>query len=209
MTITDEAVEEAANSLWINLAGDVRQTPIDVITYQDAARAALEAAEKHRAGGVRVKRLEWCADIVDPELRGGRTAYALSILGAYKVWGDGSWITDPPGGRSTGGAGSIDDGKRAAQADYERRILSALTETTEDTALGLATELQLSQAADPLADPRVVAVEHAGTEVCEAAWAVAKTPSLGAAHIRLGNAAASLAKALSALRVLPSQKGGE
>ncbi len=42
--VTDGMVEAAAKAIWLNLAGDVRMSPTDALTYQDASRAALEAA---------------------------------------------------------------------------------------------------------------------------------------------------------------------
>lgn len=83
-----------------------------------------ERALAERAGGVKVKALEWDRSSVD-----GLIEYADSLLGEYQVWAIGdtgyfyrqSFATGQPAGEN------IEAAKAAAQADYERRILSALT----------------------------------------------------------------------------------
>jgi len=74
--------------------------------------------------GVRVKGLEWSETTTDIDLRGGAYADAPSILGTYMVWGDGTWRN---GMTIVQGKSTLADGKAAAQAEYEQRILSALT----------------------------------------------------------------------------------
>lgn len=46
-SVTEQAVEAAAKALWTNLIGDNKPSRIDVITYTDAAEAALTAALPH------------------------------------------------------------------------------------------------------------------------------------------------------------------
>lgn len=83
--------------------------------------------------GELVKRLEWCETITLGELRGGSHSYAGSILGTYKVWGDGSW-SDPHNFHVTYPNWSpefltIDAAKASAQKHYNAAILSAIDAT--------------------------------------------------------------------------------
>jgi len=84
-------------------------------------------------GEVSVKPLVWDRITSDQllagsEILGGETALAPSIFGDYQVWGDGTWRTPHSLGakQTAGNGGTLDAGMRAAQADYEARILSAL-----------------------------------------------------------------------------------
>lgn len=84
---------------------------------------AAERALAERPRGVKVKSLEWDRRSVD-----GSTEYADSLLGEYQVWAIGgsgyfyrkAFATGQPAGDT------IETAKAAAQADYERRIRSAL-----------------------------------------------------------------------------------
>lgn len=81
-----------------------------------------------------VKGLFWSETVTSPGLRGGSHAYARSILGDYKVWGDGSW-SDPHNFHNTyanwrADLLTIDAAKAACEADYTARIMSALVPST-------------------------------------------------------------------------------
>lgn len=85
------------------------------------ADAALRSGGEEK-DGVGVKPLEWHGPDVNGDI------HARSILAVYTVRKKqgslGYWLTEVGGYHST-----IDVAKAAAQADYERRILSALTNT--------------------------------------------------------------------------------
>ena len=72
-----------------------------------------------------VKPLEW-ERIEDEQLAGGITAIAISAFGKYQAWGSGLW-SDPFATYAKVYPGSIEQACAAAQADYEQRILSALS----------------------------------------------------------------------------------
>lgn len=96
----------------------------------DPARVIAAWNRRSAHAGVGVKALEWCDTIVSPNLRGGGHAYAGSVLGVYKVWGDGAW-SDPHNFHETypnwrAELLTLDAAKAAAQADYTARIRSAL-----------------------------------------------------------------------------------
>jgi len=120
MTITDEAVEAALVAL----------PPSELRAEQ--MRAALTAALPHLTGGVSVKALPWKENI------GENIWTGELIFGAYYTIDradDFLWEVERCQFLSEGTKDrigvlpSIEAAKAAAQADYERRILSALTET--------------------------------------------------------------------------------
>lgn len=89
----------------------------------DAGYAAAERALAERAGGVKVKALEWDRRSVD-----GSNEYADSLLGEYQAWAIGGSGYFYRKAFATGqlAGDTIETAKAAAQADYERRILSTL-----------------------------------------------------------------------------------
>ena len=83
--------------------------------HEDAqsAVAALDAAERSRLDATpKVKALRWRNPYIGIH-------YGQGLLGDYKVYREGVWWNDNLGARGTGGMTACD-------ADYERRILSAL-----------------------------------------------------------------------------------
>ncbi len=74
---------------------------------------------------VQVKPLVWSATYVDGSYRSSK---AISIIGEYEAW-----ETDIAArwqfAREAHAALSMDEAKAAAQADYERRIMSALVQS--------------------------------------------------------------------------------
>ena len=123
MRVTDEMVEAAQKQLGFSPADGVR------------LRAALEAALA--VGGTpKVKALEWREARISNE-RGRYTA--VSVFGDYEAleWSNGGFGGITPANATDEGAAvtefdatSMDEAKAAAQADYEKRVLSCLEYTT-------------------------------------------------------------------------------
>jgi hypothetical protein len=112
-----------------------------LVTYKlvvGASKSDQEIAAWNRrtppslAGGV-AKPLTWAEHYEGSDFRGGSTDLARSILGTYQVWGDGFWSNFHM--QIDGLAGNIDEAKAAAQADYNARILSALTPSPVPTTI--------------------------------------------------------------------------
>ena len=125
MAGTDEQVEAIAKAIWQAIGND-----FEPVTTQDqalvsdlsetAARAAIAALP---AVGVIVKPLEWRKHPVGIVASTGQGAsYIVDDRGDFRPkfirWPSGNFAPD---------IGSLVEAKAAAQADYERRILSALT----------------------------------------------------------------------------------
>lgn len=81
-----------------------------------------ERALAERAGGVKVKALEWVKDN-SVGGHGGWIGRAGDFTRAVKI----GWMVEMPYEFGDQAFATLDDAKAAAQADYERRILSTLT----------------------------------------------------------------------------------
>lgn len=111
MNIKDEAVPQAAK-----LAAVEAYTKVHGSCRPVAMTAALTAALPHM-GGVSVKPLEWETETKADTLIG--TYHILAGRARFAVMLDGVSVLNPF-------HDTLEEAKAAAQADYERRILSAL-----------------------------------------------------------------------------------
>lgn len=125
-----EAIDRLATALVAKDAELAAAHKLACANAQDAAdeseRAArAEAAERalaERAGGVKVKPLEWNHGYASVMFGGGYlVTYYAGMEEPAKLETRGWWDGEPNGYFKT-----VDEAKAAAQADYERRILSAL-----------------------------------------------------------------------------------
>lgn len=97
----------------------------------DRFKIALSAAEPHPATSVAVKALEWRDEPIPPS---GETL-ASSVVGLYCIphSGDRFYLRFRDA-TTLGDYSTLDKAKAAAQADYEARILSALSAQVQDVA---------------------------------------------------------------------------
>jgi hypothetical protein len=127
--VTDAARNAARDAIWAVLCPSVRSTPEDAKIYGHAAEMALEAALpllSQPVSGERVRELIWGRGEYPRE----DMEFADSVFGAYAVWDINGGIWRRPednAGRIVNG--TLDDAKAAAQADFEARILSALSQS--------------------------------------------------------------------------------
>ena len=119
MNPTDEQVEKAHKTLMSELFMLCQPNLGDVFSFMDDQKEAVRAALTAAGVKPRVKPLEWCGD-------SDRYAYSDVTSKAYLIafeegvyWA--SWDAALPP------FDTIAEAKAAAQADYEARILSALT----------------------------------------------------------------------------------
>lgn len=126
--LNEKALEAAADALYGTAGFSGRVASLDKQQAHFTAMLAIRAYLATAGGGVeavRMKPLEW---VKHPSADLWRADSILGRHQAYAVISQISWAFDAFDGitRTSGDASSLSEAKAAAQADYERRIRSAL-----------------------------------------------------------------------------------